>query len=117
MPKLVISKFEGAALDWFRFWNQFKTEIYQQYHTSPVINYSNLKEFLLLHVRKLADSLPFTFEGYSRAKAILQIKFGKRAVEANADINCINCIISLPIVFRCHPNKVLDFYEKLMSSV
>ena len=27
LPKLVISKFEGTALDWFRFWNQFETEI------------------------------------------------------------------------------------------
>ena len=27
LPQLVISKFEGTALDWFRFWNQFETEI------------------------------------------------------------------------------------------
>ena len=25
LPKLKITKFEGTALDWFRFWNQFKT--------------------------------------------------------------------------------------------
>ena len=114
LSKLVISKFEGTALDWFRFWNQFETEIDQQDHISPVTKYSYLKEFLLPHVRKLVDSLPFTSEGYSRAKAILQAKFGKPTVVANAHINCI---ISLPIVFGSHPNKVHDFYEKLMSSV
>ena len=27
LPKLKITKFEGIALDWFRFWNQFETEI------------------------------------------------------------------------------------------
>ena len=30
LPQLVISKFEGTALDWFRFWNQFETEIEKQ---------------------------------------------------------------------------------------
>ena len=89
LPKLVIYKFEGTALDWFRFWNQCETEIDQQDHKSPVTKYSYLKEFLLPHVRKLVDSLPFTSAGYSRAKAILQAKFGKPTVVANAHINCI----------------------------
>ena len=101
-------------MDGFSFWNQFETGIGQQDHISPVTKYSYLKEFLLPHVRKLVDSLPFTSEGYSRAKTILQAKFGKPTVVANAHINCI---ISLPIVFGSHPNKVHDFYEKLMSSV
>ena len=114
LPKLVISKFQGTALDWFRFRNQIETEIDQQNHISPVTKYSYLKEFLLPYVRKLVDSLPFLSEGYSRAKAVLQANFGKPTVVANAHINCI---ISLPIVFGSHPNKVHDFYEKLMSSV
>ena len=114
LPKLIISKFEGTALDWFRFWNQFETQTDPQDHISSVTKYSYLKEFLLPHVRKLVDSLPFTSEGYSRAKAILQAKFGKPTVVANAHINCI---ISLPIVFGSHPDKVHDFYEKLMSTV
>ena len=74
LPKLVVSKFEGAALDWFSFRNQFETEIDQQDHISPVTKYSYPKEFLLPHVCKLVDSLPFTSEGYSRAMAILQAK-------------------------------------------
>ena len=93
LPKLVISKFEGTALDWFRFRNQIETEIDQQNHISPVTKYSYLKEFLLPYVRKLVDSLPFLSEGYSRAKAVLQANFGKPTVVANAHINCI---ISLP---------------------
>ena len=100
LPKLFISKFEGTALDWFRFWNQFETEIDQQHHIRTVTKYSYLKEFLLPHDRKLVDSLPFTSEGSSRAKAILQGKFGKPTVVANAHINCI---ISLPIIFWISP--------------
>ena len=38
LPKLFISKFEGTALDWFRFWNQFETEIDQQDHISLLQN-------------------------------------------------------------------------------
>ena len=101
-------------MDWFKFCNQFETEIDQKDHISPVTKYTYLKEFLLAHVRKLVDSLPFTSEGYSHAKAILQAKFDKPAIVANAHINCI---ISLPAVFGSHPKKVNDFYEKLMSSV
>ena len=62
----------------------------------------------------MVDSFPFTSEVYSRNKAILQAKFGERRVVANAHINCI---VSLPIVFGSHPNKVHDFHEKLRSSV
>ena len=110
LPKLVISKFKGTALDWLRFRNQFETETDQQDQISPVTKYSYLKEFLLPHVRRLVNSLPFTSEGYSRAKA----KFDKPTVVANTHINCI---ISLPVIFGSHPSKVHDFYEKLMSSV
>ena len=114
LPKLVISEFEGTALHWLRFWNQFETEIDQQNHISPVTKYSYLTKFLLRHVLKLVDSLPFTSEVYSRAKAIPQAMFGKATVVANAHINFIN---SLPVDFGSHRNKVHDFHEKLVSSV
>ena len=45
LPKLVISKFEGTALDRFRFWNQSETEIDKQ-DISAVTKFSYLKEFL-----------------------------------------------------------------------
>ena len=89
LPKLIISKFERTALDWCRFWNQFETEIDQQDYIIPVTKYSYLKEFSLPHVCKLVNSLPFTSEGYSRAKAVLQAKFGKPTVVADAHIKCI----------------------------
>ena len=101
-------------MDWFRFLNQFETEIDQQDYINPVIKYSYLKEFLLPHVRKLVDSLPFSSEGYSRTKTILQVKFGKPTVVANAHIKFI---IYLPVVFGSHSNKVHHFYEKLMPSL
>ena len=61
----------------------------------------------------LVDSLPFTSECCSRAKPILQAKFGRLTVLANAHINCI---ISLHVVFGSHPSQVHDFYEKLTLS-
>ena len=86
LPKLVISKFEGTALDWFCFWNQFETEIDKQ-DISPVTTFSYLKEFLFPKVRKLIDGLRFTQEGYSRAKSILVSTYGKPTVVANAHIS------------------------------
>lgn len=69
--------------------------------------------FIILFCQ-LVDSLHFTSNGYSRAKAMLQAKFGKADVVANL---YSNCIISLPVVFGSQANKVLDFHEKLMSNV
>ena len=70
LPKLVISKFEVTALDWFRFWNQFETEIDKQ-DISSVTKFCYLKKFLFPQDHKLIDGLPFTSWGYSRAKSIL----------------------------------------------
>ena len=63
LPKLVITKFEGIHLDWFRFWNQFDTEI-DKVEISAISKFSYLKEFLVTKVRPLIDGLPFTHEGY-----------------------------------------------------
>lgn len=83
LPKLVISKFKGTALDWV--WNQFKSEVDKQ-DISPVAKYSYLKEFLFLQVCKLIDGFPFTSEGYSRAKAVPLANFGKPTVVTNAHV-------------------------------
>ena len=81
---------------------------------SPVTKFSYLNGFLFPQVRKLIDGLPFTPEGYSRAKSILVSTYGKPTVVANAHIKCIT---SLPIITGTHPNRVHEFYEKLIVSI
>ena len=76
--------------------------------------FSHLKELLIPRIRLLIDSLPFKFEGYSKAKSILFGKFGKLTEIAAAHIQCIT---SLPVIQNSHANRVHDFYEKLMISV
>ena len=107
LPKLVISKFEGTASDWFCFWNQLETKIDKQ-DVSPVTKFSYLKEFLFAQVRKLIDGLPFTPEGYSRAKSILVSTYGKPTVIANAHIKCIT---SLPFITGTHPTVFMNFMK------
>ena len=113
LPKLKITKFEGTALDWFRFWNQFETEI-DQVQISPISKFSYLKELLVPKVRLLIDGLPFTSEGYARAKSILTSRYGKSNEVAAAHIHCIT---SLPVISNCNPNRIQEFYEKLTISV
>ena len=74
--KLIITNFQGTVLDSFRFWNQFKTEFDKQ-KISNVTEFLYLKEFLNFQVRKLIDGLPFTLDGYARAKSILRDQYGK----------------------------------------
>ena len=112
LPKLVITIFDGTSLDWFRFWNQFESEI-DKAEIGPVSKFSYLKELLIPRVRLLIDGLPFTSEGYSRGKPILLGKFGKSTEIAAAHIQCIT---SLPVIQTSHLNRIHDFYEKLVIS-
>ena len=113
LPNLKTTKFEGTGLDWFWFWNQFETEI-DQVQISPINKFSYLKELLVPKVRLLIDGLPFTSEGYARAKSILTSRYGKPSEIAAAHIHCIT---SLPVIWNCNPNRIQEFYEKLTISV
>eukprot|EP00795_Rhopilema_esculentum_P011260 gene11260-21451_t len=63
LPKLSITKFNGIAIDWMRFWNQFSTEI-DVAKISNVSKFTYLKELLDSKVDLLIDGLPFTPEVY-----------------------------------------------------
>ena len=67
MPKLVITKFDVTPQDWMRFWGQFETQI-DKSSTLDVAKFSYLKELVDSKVRDLIDGLPFTADGYQKAK-------------------------------------------------
>ena len=113
LPKLVITKFDGTHFDWFRFWNQFESQI-DKCDLSQVLKFSYLKELVIPKVLLLIDSLPFTSEGYTRAKNILLTKYGKPSEVANAHVQNI---MSLPQINNANPQKIHDFSEKLLCSV
>ena len=112
LPKLVISKFQGTHLDWQRFWGQFETEI-DKADISPITKLSYLKELLLPKVRAFVDGLPFSTEGYERAKTILKTRYGKESEVANAHIQSI---ISLPTVPGTDAKKINRFFETLVAN-
>ena len=113
LPKSTISAFKGTHLDWQRFWKQFESEI-DRAELAQVTKFNYLKEMLKPKVRNLVDELPFTTEGYQRAKNILKSKYGKDSEVANAHIQSL---ISLPKITSSHPNKINKFYEKLVTHV
>ena len=113
LPKLVISKFQGTHIEWIRFWNQFKADI-DSSNIDPVAKFSYLKELLLPKVRVHIEGLPFSTEGYERAKNILKSTYGKDSEVINAYVQNIT---SLPIVKGNHPSKIHEFYAKLLTSV
>lgn len=113
LPKLEISKFQGTFLDWTRFWNQFETEI-DKAKLTQVAKFSYLKELLVPSVRASVDGLPFTTEGYERAKHILKTKYGKPSEVANAHMQCI---IGLSTIHGVDPAKIHEFHEKLTSHI
>ena len=73
-----------------------------------------MKELLSDKVRRDVESLPFTSEGYNRAKAILKEKYGKESevVKAYSKI-----ILDLPVITSNNPIKIGEFSEKLTYCV
>ena len=113
LPKLVITKFKGVQTDRLRFWNQFQSGI-DNADIVQVTKFSYLKELLDPKVRACVDGLPFTMEGYERAKNILKSKYGKDSEVINA---YVQNIIGLPTIPGNQPHKIHAFYEALLTSV
>ena len=78
LPKLVITKFDGTFMDWPRFWGQF-SETIDKTSVAPITKFSYLRELLDFKVKRTIEALPFTSEGYNRAKSILVEKYGKES--------------------------------------
>ena len=113
LPKLVITKFDGTHFDWLRFSNQFESQI-DKCDLPQVSKFSYLKELVIPKVRLLIDSMPFTSEGYTRAKNILLTKYRKSSEVANAHFQNI---MSLPQINNGNPKKIHDFSEKYCASI
>ena len=69
MPKLIITKYDGTYGKWLSFWNKFEAEI-DSSDLPAVTKFAHLKELLESNVCESIDGLPFTSEGYQRAKNI-----------------------------------------------
>ena len=110
---MFITKFNGTHLDWFRFWNQFESDI-EKSELTPVSKCFCLKRLVFPKVWSLIDGFPFTIEGYDRAKNVLVKNYGKRSEVTNAHVKSI---MSLPHISNSNPYKIHEFSEKLLSSV
>ena len=113
MPKLVITKFDGTPQDWMRFWGQFETQI-DKSSAQEVTKFSYLKELLVLKVRNLIDGLPFTAEGYQKAKDLLARRYGKTSEVVGT---YVRNILELPTIKERDVKKIHEFYEVLLFNV
>ena len=76
LPNIEIERFEGSFLDWPRFWGQF-TETIDKADIASINKLTYLCGLLGSKVKSAVEALPFTSEGYNRAKSILQGRYGK----------------------------------------
>lgn len=108
-----MTKFNGTHTDWLRFSNQFEAEI-DLADVPPVTKFSYLKELVNAKVRATIDGLPFSTEGYQRAKNILTTKYGNKSEIVNA---YVQNIMNLRIVSGTSPAKIHNFYDNLVYNV
>ena len=113
LPKLMITKFDGTYMDWPRFWGQF-TEAIDKTGAQPITKFTYLRELLDVKVKRAIEALPFTAEGYNRAKSILSERFGKESEIVKA---YIKEILDLPSISSPNPRKIVEFSEKLTYCV
>ena len=113
LPKLTITKFNGSHLDWRCSWEQFTVEI-DKSGMAEIMKSSYLKEFIELHAWKGIDRLPFTTEGYAKAKTILQDRYGKESEVVKA---YVKDVVNLPNIDGVNAVEINKFYECLMYDV
>ena len=113
LPKLVISKYCGSYQDWPRFWGQF-IETIDKTSIAPITKFTYLCELLDPKIKSVVDSLPFTPEGYNRAKVILEERFGKQSEIVKS---YVKEIMDLPCIQNVNPKKIAEFSERLSQCV
>ena len=113
LPKLTITKFNGTYVDWPRFWGQF-TETIDKTSVQPITKFSYLRELLDFKVKRTIEALPFTPEGYNRAKSILNERFGKKSEIVKA---YVKEVLDLPLISSANPRRINEFSEKLTYCV
>ena len=113
LPKLVLSKFDGSYMNWQKFWGQF-SEAVDRSPIAPITKFTYLLESLEPKVKRCVEGLPLTPEGYNRAVAILQDRYGKES----EIVKCyVKEILDLPTITGTSPHKIAEFYEKLIHCV
>ena len=65
-------------------------------------------------MRTLVDGIPFKPEVYARGNSVLLAKFGKPSQVVNAHIQFITFF---SVISDSNPNKIHEFYEKLIAGV
>ena len=65
-------------------------------------------------MRANIEGLPFTTEGFERAKEILKSTYGKSSEIITAYVQNVT---ALPVIEGGSPSKIHDFYGKLVISV
>ena len=113
LPKLVITKFDGSYQDWPRFWGQF-IETIDKTGVASITKFAYLRELLGSKAKKSVEALPFTNEGYNRAKSILEDRYGKESEIVKA---YTKEILELPNIPNANARKIHDFSEKLTYCV
>ena len=73
-----------------------------------------MKELLEESVRADVDGLPFTEDGYSSTKAILEAEYGQTTEVVNA---YVRNIMRLPVVDGADPKRINDFLKQLRYNV
>ena len=76
--------------------------------------FAYLKELVDPRARAEIDGLPFTTEGYKRAKNILIGEYGKTSEIVNA---YVQNIANLPVITGTQPAPIHEFYKKLVYIV
>jgi hypothetical protein len=96
-------------MDWSRFWGQFNEAI-DKSSIAPITKFTYLRELLSPKVKPCVETLPFSSEGYNRAKSILLDRFGKESEIVNS---YVREILELPYITIANPCKIAEFSEKL----
>ncbi len=110
LPKIEIPQFDGSPLDWPRFWGQFIETVDKRF-VAPVNKFAYLCGFLSPKVKTVIEGLPFTPEGYNRAKSILENRYGKNSEVIKA---YVKLIMNLPVINEIDLERIHKKLERYL---
>ena len=115
LPKLELRKFDGTALNWQTFWDQFDSSIHSKESISDIDKFTYLRSLLCESASDCISGLTLTVPNYQEAIKILNERYANPQIIISAHMEAL---VKLPAIKNM--NNVVGLrkiYDRVESSI
>ena len=115
LPTIEIPKFDGKAIEWQSFWNQFSAAVDSKTNIPDVVKFTYLKGILSKDVQESIRGLLITNEIYSIALKIIRERYANKQFLISSYMESF--VKSQPITFMKNVNGLRAMYDLVEGNV